>query len=282
MPVMSASWRCDMPQRVRSATIRDPRDSFSCTLSIPQAYERYSRDVLSIKSHQLHGRREVRMTAQAKPRLSKQVKKTLAKVGGICLAAGLVLGVAGTLFFSNYNPPDSIGERASVVFGRIVSQNELVSVSQDYNIVDKQEDANSFFGLFDLPFTENSFWYRYAGTLKAGVNLQTAEINTQGNTVTITLDPAYVISNTPDMEKSGVLEERDNILNPIHVEDVDAFQRWCVEQGETQAIEGGLLEEAQAEAEGRLSQLFAAALGEDVTVGFVWREAPAETAEAQG
>lgn len=198
----------------------------------------------------------------------------LAKVGGVCAAVGLVVGIVGTLFFSNYNPPDSVGESASVVFGRIVEQNELVSVSQDYSIVDKQSDASSFFGLFDIPFTGNSFWYRYEGTLKAGVNLETADISEQGNEVTITLDPAYIISNTPDMEKSGVLEENNNVLNPIHVEDVDAFQRWCIEQSEAQAVEGGLLEDAQTQAEEQLRQLFYAAMGDGVTVNFTWREAP--------
>ena len=51
-------------------------------------------------------------------------KIKLAKVGGICAAAGLVIGIVGTLFFSNYNPPDKgVPENASVVFGRIVEQN---------------------------------------------------------------------------------------------------------------------------------------------------------------
>lgn len=203
-------------------------------------------------------------------------KIKLAKVGSVCATIGLVLGIAGTLFVSNYNPSDNIGASASAVFGRIVEQNELVSVSQDYSIVDKQGDSASFFGLFDIPFTDNSFWYRYEGTLKAGVNLETAEIDAQGNNLTITLDPAYIISNTPDMDSSGVLEERNNVLNPIEVGDVDAFQQWCVEQSEAQAIEGGLLDEAQSEAENQLNQLFYTALGDDVTVSFVWREAPVE------
>lgn len=208
-------------------------------------------------------------------KVDKSTAKSI-KVGGICVVIGLVLGIVGTLFVSNYNPPDNIGDQASVVFGRIVSQNELVSVSQDYNITDKQEDASSFFGLFDIPLTNNSFWYRYAGTIKAGVNLQTAELQTSGNTLTITLDPAYIISNTPDMEKSGVLEENNSVFNSIDVGDVDAFQQWCKEESEAQAVEGGLLDDAQAEAEDRLTQLFTAALGDDVTVQFVWREAPAE------
>ena len=208
-------------------------------------------------------------------------KMKLAKAGAIGALVGLLLGIVGTLFFSNYNPPDDNSHNeASVVFGRIVSQNELVSVSQDYNIVDKVSDANSFFGLFDIPFTGNSFWYRYTGTIKAGVNLETANIDAQGTKITITLDPAYIISNEPDMDQSGVLEENNNVLNPIHVDDVDEFQRWCIEQSEADAIEGDLLEDAQVEAESRLSNLFYVALGDEYTVEFVWREAPLETEEA--
>ena len=208
-------------------------------------------------------------------------KLRLAKVGSICTALGLLLGVLGTLFIVNYNPPDEdTYAEASLVFGRIVSQNELVSVSQDYNIVDKVEDANSFFGLFDLPGTQNSFWYRYAGTIKAGVDLSTAEFNCQGATITITLDPPEVVSNDPDMEVSGVLEENNNVLNPIHVEDVDEFQRWCEKESESQAVEGGLLEEARLEAEDRLSGIFYAAFGEEYTVEFVWREDPLQQDEA--
>lgn len=227
--------------------------------------------VLSIESTHVHRRTEKSMAFKF-----PKAKLKLIQVGAVCVAAGLIVG---TLFFANYNPPDQqTPERASVVFDRIVEQNELVSVPQDYHIVDKQSDTSSFFGLFDLPFTGNSFWYRYAGTLKAGVNLETADIEEQGSVVTITLDPAYVISNTPDMETSGVLEENNNVLNPIHVDDVDEFQRWCIEQSEADAVEGGLLEEAQEEAEIQLRQLFYAALGDEVTVQFVWRDAPAENA----
>lgn len=208
-------------------------------------------------------------------------KIKLIKVGAIGALVGLIIGIAGTLFLSSYNPPDVDKHvSASVVFGRIVEQNELVSVSQDYNIVDKQSDAESFFGLFDIPFTGNSFWYRYNGTIKAGVNLETADFMEQGEAITITLDPAYIISNTPDMDTSGVLEENNNSLNPIHVDDVDEFHRWCIEQSEKNAIEGGLLDEAQKEAESQLTRLFYAALGDEAEIGFVWRDAPVTEEDA--
>mgnify|MGYP002542156243 CR=1 FL=1 len=146
------------------------------------------------------------------------------KVGLICLAVGLLLGIIGTIFVQNHNPKDEHALSPSVVFSRVVAQNELVSAAQDYSIVDKVSNTGSFFGLFDLPFTSNSFWYRYVGNIKAGVNLETAQIRTFGRGITIVLDQPYIISNTPDMVVSGVLEENNNILNPIHIDQVDMFR----------------------------------------------------------
>ncbi len=196
------------------------------------------------------------------------------KVVGWLIAGviGLVLGICLTVFFQNYNPPDkSKMTEPSVVFERIVSQNELVSVSQNYNIVDKSTDNNELFG-FVIPGTGNSFWYRYAGTLKAGVSLQDAKFETEENVIRVTLPHPYIISNTPDMEKSGVLEENNNIFNPIHIEDVDAFRAECVSAAEQEAVAGGLLEEARAGAEKNIAQMFYAAFGDQYEVEFVWVE----------
>lgn len=112
------------------------------------------------------------------------------------------------------------------------------------------------------------------------MNLETANISQDGTAITIELDPAYIISNEPDMEESGVLEENNNVLNPIQVEDVDEFLRLCIERSESEAVEEGLLNDARAEAEERLTDLFFVALGEDYTVNYEWREDPAETEAA--
>lgn len=196
------------------------------------------------------------------------------KFAGIGLLIGLILGIAGTIFVQNYNPEDERQLTASVVFERIVKNNELVSASQNYNITDKFADVESFFDLFDMPWTANSFWYRYVGQIKAGVSLEDAEFSQPSSSlIRVTLSQPYIISNTPNMEKSGVLEENNNILNPIKVEDVDAFQRLCVEASEAEVIEGGLIEEARVNAEQDIRDMFLAALGDSYTVEFEWREA---------
>ena len=136
-----------------------------------------------------------------------------AKFVVIGVLVGAVLGVGGAVFFQNYNPPDDDrGAAATAVFGRFVEQSELVGVSQDYCIVDKYPDVETFFDLFDLPWTANSVWYRYAGTLKAGVNMETAEMSSNGTNIRVSLDQPYIVSNTPNMDITGVLEENNNVL----------------------------------------------------------------------
>lgn len=193
--------------------------------------------------------------------------------------AGLIIGaalcaVALVCVFNGGNPFAKQSESLSptTVFDRIVQQNEMVSASQNYSVMDQVTDTNTFFDLFDIPFTENSFWYRYVGTIDAGVNLQTAELAVDGQTLTVTLDQPYIISNTPNMDESGALEESNNILNPIHIDDITAFETQCKQESEQKAINGGLLDVAKTNAEQNISDMFTTALGSDYTVQFTYRE----------
>lgn len=165
----------------------------------------------------------------------------------------------------------------TVVFERVKEQEELVCASQDYSIVDKCPDSNKIpFTDISIPFTDNSFWYRYKGTIKVAIDLSKAEIekvDESGKTITIALDEPYISSNTPDMENSGVLEENNNILNPIHVADVDAFQRQCIKESEEAVQSGTIYEEAKQNAAGTLSRMFKAALGDEYEVVVNYREA---------
>ena len=206
-------------------------------------------------------------------------KDLATRVGFIAIgvAIGVILGIGGTLFLQNHNPKDEKSQvdilAASVVFERIVAQNEMICASQQYNITEKAGSTNKIpFTDIEIPFTSNSFWYRYVGTIKVGVDLSTASFEQKSNVLIIELDPPYISSNTPDLDKSGVLEETNNILNPIHVEDVDAFRAQCVEMSQTQAYEGTLFEEAKANAEQNLADIFHGALGEEYEVQVAWRE----------
>ncbi len=217
------------------------------------------------------------MTSLKKLNLAKVITKPRAFLVGIALGAIVCTIVLTRLFQPAQEVRYKVKELSpSTVFERIVAQNEMVSASQAYNIVDKVTDTQRFFDLVDIPWTTKSFWYRYTGTIKAGVNLQTAEyaVDPDDSThITVTLDKPYIVSNEPDMDKSGCLEENNNVLNPIHVDDVDAFQTQCKERSQEEVVGGGLFKEAKSNAESNIRGMFQAALGEDCTVDFVYRKA---------
>ena len=122
-------------------------------------------------------------------------------IGLICL----VIGGAGVLAIQNLSPKNtSDGPKiveASTIFERIQAQNEMVGASQRYNITEKASNDNTmdtFLGRIHVPFTENSFWYRYVGTIKAGVNLADANFSKKDDgTIVASLPAPYIISNTP-------------------------------------------------------------------------------------
>lgn len=196
------------------------------------------------------------------------------KLVGIGVIIGVALGAGGSFFVQSWNPKDEpTADPVSVVFERIVSSNELVTATQNYSIVEKASDVNRLFDLIDIPFTDNSFWYRYNGTIKAGVNLEDASYTTSGDTITISLPAPAIIANDPDMETSGVLEERNNVLNPIHVSDVDEFQRSCEQKSQENAVNDGIFDEARTNAETNIRNMFNAALGDAYGIVFEWADA---------
>lgn len=215
-----------------------------------------------------------KIKALANKKLSFFLTKPKVLLYGIVIGAVVMAFVISSLFRAGeqrYRQSNTLSP--SIIFSRIVSTNEMVSATQSYQIVDKATDDNTLFNIIHIPFTENSFWYRYCGTIKVGVNLKNASYTTEGSTIKVTLEKPYIISNTPDMEKSGVLEENNNWLNPIHIEDVDAFQRKCIEKSEQEIDEGGIFTEAQQNTEENIRNIFTSALGDSYTVEFNWVEA---------
>ena len=189
------------------------------------------------------------------------------------------MGIAGTLYVQSNTEPEveeasPEPDKVSVVFDRVVAQNELTVASRRYTEVDKVTDSNKLFDL-PLPFTENSFWYRSVGTVKVSVDLNKAEfaLGGEGSEIVLRLQNPQITSNTPDMDESGVLEERNNVLNPIHIEDVDAYRASVQERINNAArADNELMDAAKSNAQANIDNLFKVALGEDYHVTIEWVE----------
>lgn len=203
-------------------------------------------------------------------------------------AIGLCLGIVASVAFGVAWKMNAGSEQAApapennelspaVVFSRVQEQNELVCASQDYAITDKVSNANKIpFTDIEIPFSTNSFWYRYCGTIKVAVSLENAELSQDGNTVRIVLDQPHISSNTPDMNKSGVLEENSNFLNPSHLNQVDEFQRACIERSAEEAKNGTVFSEARENAQKNLQAIFTGAFGDQYQLEVTFRGEDAE------
>lgn len=199
-----------------------------------------------------------------------------AKLIGIGTAIGLVIGAFSMFMLFTYNPPDKQEEPnvdVEILMEEITQINELATASQSYTVVEKVESSSKLFDTIDIPFSENFFILTYTGEVKAGVNLDEAQVSLEGTTVKVVLPRAAVLSDAIDTSSFNVLHEQNNFINPIGVEDVTQYIDKSRQEAEAAAIGGAVLSEAQANAESSIKALLGTALPEGYEVKI---ESPAQ------
>lgn len=199
-----------------------------------------------------------------------------AKLIGIGTAIGLVIGAFSVFMLFTYNPPDKQEEPnvdVEILMEEITQINELATASQSYTVVEKVESSSKLFDTIDIPFSENFFILTYTGEVKAGVNLDEAQVALEGTTVKVVLPRAAVLSDAIDTSSFNVLHEQNNFINPIGVEDVTQYIDKSRQEAEAAAIGGAVLSEAQANAESSIKALLGTALPEGYEVKI---ESPAQ------
>lgn len=193
-----------------------------------------------------------------------------ARLVGVGAIVGLIVGAFSVFMLFTYNPPDKevndVDVDVSILLNEITKINELATASQTYSVVEKVESNSKLFDTVDIPFTENFFILTYEGEVKAGVNLDAAQISLEGQTVKVTMPRATVLSNAIDTSTFNVLHEQNNFINPIGVEDVTQYIDKTRQEAEAAAISGEVINQAQANAESSISALLSAVLPEGYTI----------------
>lgn len=157
----------------------------------------------------------------------------------------------------------------SIVSSETSEISELASAEFIFTNAAKFTDTKGILGIFDW-MTEKSFIQRWDGTIKAGVDLSGLRADVDDTVITITLPPAKILSYEIDYDSVEVLDEKNNVFNPISVEDRAAFDKETSEAMKARAIENGILEKAQENAEGIITNLLRASLdeGQEYTIEF--------------
>ena len=162
--------------------------------------------------------------------------------------------------------------KLDIIYSEIKSISELATM--EYLFTDAAEFTDSKqIKSWNIPFTEKSFILKWDGVIKAGVKLDlvTIEVNQDEKKITVSVPTAEILSYQIDTDSVEVLDEKDNIFNKISVDDKIKFDAATEEAMKQRAIENGLLEKAQANAEEILLRLLQAnpAIGTEYTIEFV-------------
>lgn len=142
----------------------------------------------------------------------------------------------------------------TVVNSEIRNIGELATMEYFYTNAARYSDARKVWG---FEFAEKSFVLKWDGVIKAGVDVKqiTTELDSQNKVLTVILPKAKILSHDPDLDSAEVVDQKNGLFNPVTVEDQTKFSAECEKAMEAKAIERGLLEQAQENAEKLLEEL---------------------------
>lgn len=189
--------------------------------------------------------------------------RTLVLGAALCAAVGLGCFLAGRAAADAGSQPPRVD--AVVLQARLTEISQLAVVDYRYTTMAQFENASDFYGV-RIPFTTKRFILTYDGEIKAGVDLERAQVEVGENAVTVYLPEAEILSHEIDADSVEIFDEKSSIFNPFTVEDFAAFQAEQKDAMEQKALGSGLLREAQVKADANIRLLLAAALPEGYTL----------------
>ena len=104
---------------------------------------------------------------------------------------------------------------------------------------------------WNIPFTEKSFVIKWDGVIKAGIDVEqiTTKLDETNNVLTVVLPTTKILSHDTKEDSVEILVESSGLFNSISLEDKIQFDAETVKEMEERAIQNGLLEKAQKNAE---------------------------------
>jgi hypothetical protein len=157
------------------------------------------------------------------------------------------------------------------IYSEIVDIGELATVEYLFTDAAKYSDSMQY-NDWNIPFTEKSFVLKWNGVIKAGMILEDVDITVdeEAGKITVSMPPAQILSYIVDRDSIEVLDERDSIFNSITIDDKMKFDATTEEAMRQRAIDNGLLDKAQKNAQDIIRRLLTAnpAVGDAYVIEF--------------
>lgn len=125
---------------------------------------------------------------------------------------------------------------------------ELTTVKYNYSGACSVESSKTVNGL-SIPLTKRVLIFTYDGYIKAGLNLDEASIEVANNMIYIALPEPTVQDNVILEDTIKVIDQNNNVLNPLEFEDTMKIIAREKQKMEARAIDNQLLEDARKNAE---------------------------------
>lgn len=157
---------------------------------------------------------------------------------------------------------------SSTVQDELSTLQELVTTEYIYTNAGKYENQNQIHLIgqgINIPFTGKRFIVAYDGRIKVGVDLSKAviDINEDARTVTVSLPGSTIVSHETFEDTLVVLDETNNVFNPISIENYTEFVAGQKDAMEQKAIDRGVLTSADTEARSMVRSFLALLPGMD-------------------
>ncbi|AHM56692.1 hypothetical protein EAL2_c13970 [Peptoclostridium acidaminophilum DSM 3953] len=155
--------------------------------------------------------------------------------------------------------------KSDIVRERITSISELAVLKYEYKDIALLEDSKKI-GDIELPFTQKSLLIVFGGYMKAGVDLESADIDVEGKSITVYIDGASITDNVIDEKDIRIYDEKSALFNRIESNDILELLSNEKARVEKEALDRGFLEEADKRAKEVLESYLRAMDFEDVKI----------------
>lgn len=145
---------------------------------------------------------------------------------------------------------------------------ELSAVKYNYTNVVSFKDSKKISNL-NIPFTSKSFLIKYSGYIKAGVDLDSVEIDIKDTKkAKIYLDKPKILDNVINEEDVYIYDEKSSVFNKLSFEDLYQVLIEEKEKVADEVIEKGLLNDAERNVKNILDSLFKSLGFESIDIEF--------------
>lgn len=163
----------------------------------------------------------------------------------IIIILTIIIIILAAIFFRKVSLDRQTNLLSSTIEEQVSNIVELSTVKYNYTNIVEYDDTIQFKNI-NLPFTNKKFIVKYSGYIKAGIDLDTVEIDVKNrDTIDISMNKAKIFENVISEEDVYFYDEKDSMFNKLNFEDLYTVLIEEKEKMKEEVIKKGILNDAE-------------------------------------